>query len=143
MEDWWLRVSHNLAARLDGPLHFRFVLQPLMSIVIAIRDGLRDARNGDRAYLWSIVIDSDKRPASLRAGAKSVARLFVLAFGVDVIYQIAAFRKFYPTEALITALLLAAVPYVLLRGPVNRIGQNLWRQKSNVPPGALRPAKPS
>lgn len=143
MEDWWFRVSHNLAARLDGPLHFRFILQPLMSILIAIRDGLRDARNGDRAYLWSIFIDSDKRPALFGEGVKSVARLFILAFGVDVIYQIAAFRKFYPTEALVTALVLAVVPYVLLRGPVNRIGQNLSRQKSNTPPGALRPAKPS
>ena len=143
MEDWWFRVSHNLAARLDGPLHFRFILQPLMSILIATRDGLRDARNGDRAYLWSIFIDSHKRPALLRAGARSVARLFVLAFGVDVIYQIAAFRKFYPTEALVTALVLAVVPYVLLRGSVNRIGQNLSRQKSNAPPGALRPTKPS
>ena len=130
MEDWWLRVSHNLAARLDGPLHFRFILQPLMSILIAIRDGLRDARNGNRAYLWSIFIDSHQRPALLREGAKSVVRLFLLAFGVDVIYQIVAFRNFYPTEALVTALLLAAVPYVVLRGPVNRIGRNLTRKKA-------------
>ena len=123
MEHWWLRISHNLTARLDGPLHFRFILQPLMSVLLAIRDGLRDAGNGDRAYLWSIVADSDQRSALLRAGLKSVARLFLLAFGVDVIYQIVAFRKVYPSEALVTATLLAAVPYVLLRGPVNRIEQ--------------------
>src|SRR5689334_2179600 len=63
MEDLWLRVPHDLAARLDGPPHFRFILQPLMSILIATRDGLRDARNGDRAYLWSIFIDSHRRSA--------------------------------------------------------------------------------
>src|SRR5689334_2179604 len=66
----------------------------------------------------------------LKAGLKSVARLFLLALGVDEIYQIVALRKFYPTEALATAALLAIVPYVLLRGPVNRSGQLLSRQKS-------------
>ena len=129
MEDWWLRISHNLAARLDGPLHFRFILQPLMSILLAIRDGLRDADNGDRAYLWSVLTDRAQRPALLRAGLKSLARLLLLALGVDIIYQIVAFRKVYPSEALVTALLLAVVPYVVFRGPVNRIERLLFRQR--------------
>jgi len=30
-------------ARLTGPLNFRFVLQPLLAILLGIRDGLHDA----------------------------------------------------------------------------------------------------
>ena len=130
MEDWWIRISHNLAARLDGPLHFRFIMQPLMSILLAIRDGLRDARKGDPAYLCLIFTDRHRRLALLRAGSKSVGRLFLLAIGIDAIYQIIAFGTFYPGEALLTAALLAIVPYLLLRGPINRIGQFSCRQRS-------------
>jgi hypothetical protein len=40
---------------------------------------------------------------------------------MDVIYQIIAFRMFYPVEALILAILLAFVPYLLIRGLVVRV----------------------
>lgn len=35
------------------------------------------------------------------------------------------FRRIYPVEAIDVALLLAVVPYFLLRGPVNRIAR-VW-----------------
>ena len=148
MEDWWLRVSHNLNARLDGPLHFRFIMQPLMSIVLAVRDGLRDARKGDQAYLWFIFRDRHRRPELLRTGLKSIRRLFFLAIGVDTIYQVIAFRTFYPGEALLAAVLLAIVPYVLLRGPINRLEQLSSRHKVcrtkrvECPDLALKRSKP-
>jgi hypothetical protein len=35
--------------------------------------------------------------------------------------QFKVFRWFYPSQALLVALFLAVVPYLLLRGPANRI----------------------
>jgi hypothetical protein len=130
MDEWWLRASHNFAARLDGPFHLRFILQPLMSLVFAFRDGVRDARSGGPAYLWCVFTDSDRRPALLQSGWKSVGRIFLIALAIDVVYQIIALRTFYPGEALLTSVLLAVVPYALLRGPINRIARELFRARS-------------
>jgi hypothetical protein len=52
----------------------------------------------------------------------------MLAVGLDVIYQILAFRKFYPLETLLTASLLAIIPYIMLRGPINRFVRLLSRE---------------
>ena len=130
MDEWWLRAAHNLAARLDGPFHLRFILQPLMSLVFAFRDGVRDARNGDAAYLWCVFTDSSRRRALLQSGWKSVGRIFLLALAIDIVYQIIALRELYPGEALLTAVLLAVAPYALLRGPINRIARGLFRARS-------------
>jgi hypothetical protein len=129
MGEWWLRVSRNLVGQLDGPLHFRFILQPLMSILLATRDGIRDARGGDPAYLWSICTKRGHRLALLQKGWKAVSRVFLLAIGLDVIYQIIALPKFHPLEALLTAVLLAMVPYILFRGPIGRIVRLLIRER--------------
>ena len=56
----------------------------------------------------------------LKDGWKSVGKVFVLALILDVVYQIIVMRFVYPGEALITAVLLAIVPYLTLRGLVTR-----------------------
>ena len=125
MDEWWLRFAHNMAGRLDGPLHLRFILQPLMSGLFALRDGFHDAQRGEPAYFWSLFTDSGRRTARLKEGWRSIGRIFLLALAIDAIYQIIALRHFYAGEAVITALLLAIVPYILLRGPVNRVAMIL------------------
>ena len=47
--------------RLSGPLAFRFILQPIMSTALAVRDGVHDAHQGSPPYLWSIVFDSGSK----------------------------------------------------------------------------------
>jgi hypothetical protein len=47
---------------------------------------------------------------------------------MEVIYQWIVLRWFYPGEALTVALLLAVVPYLLLRGPINRLVRRLRRR---------------
>jgi hypothetical protein len=42
---------------------------------------------------------------------------------IDVVYQIIAHRWVYPGEAVLVAVILAIVPYLLIRGPVNRIAR--------------------
>ena len=45
---------------------------------------------------------------------------------MDVIYQFMVLKTFYPAEALIIALMLAFVPYLLIRGPVTRIARRWY-----------------
>jgi len=40
---------------------------------------------------------------------------------LDAVYQFITVKWFYPGEALVTTVLLALVPYLLLRGPFNRL----------------------
>lgn len=109
--------------RVGGPMTFRLIIQPLAAAILAIRAGLKDAREGHRAYLWGIFTDPVNRRELLREGWKDVAKVFVAAIVIDFVYQIVVLRWFYPGEALIVAAILALLPYVLIRGPVNRIAR--------------------
>ena len=40
---------------------------------------------------------------------------------MDFVYQLIVFRRIYPAEAIDVAILLAILPYFVLRGPVNPI----------------------
>ena len=133
MEDTIARVVHNLIGRLDGPLHFRIILQPIMAIVFAARDGIRDEQNGEPAYFWSLFTEPHLRSARLRNGWKSIARIFLLAVVLDSLYQLIVLHWFYPFETLIVAIILALLPYALLRGPVNRFMRTFSRpRRKNV-----------
>ena len=121
MEEFISRVLTGLSSRVGGPMTFRIILQPLMACLLATRAGLKDAREGRPPYFWTILTDSTQRVPLLREGWKAVARVFVLAVVMDVIYQWIVQRWIYPGETLIVAVALAVVPYLLLRGPINRI----------------------
>src|SRR4029078_7446617 len=111
------RIASDLLGRLEGPLSFRFVLQPLMATLYATRDGIQDARQGRAPYFWSILAGRSGRWALLREGEHAVARVIALGVVMDVIYQVIVFRWIYPFQLIVTVLLLAFVPYLLLRGP--------------------------
>jgi hypothetical protein len=51
----WQRIVENLLARLDGPLHFRFIVQPFTAIIFAVIGGIKDAKNGKPAYFWALL----------------------------------------------------------------------------------------
>lgn len=120
------RFWHDLVERPTGPMRFRFILQPAMAAIAAIHGGLKDARTGRSPYFWTIALNPRERVERLREGLTATARIILLGIIMDVIYQAVVFKTFYPGEALVVALLLAFVPYVLIRGPVTRIAR--WRR---------------
>ena len=121
MDEMLARFWEHLGGRIGGPLTFRLILQPVMAGALAIRAGLADARAGRPAYFWTILTDPAQRRELLREGWKAVAQVFVLAVVIDVVYQLIVFRWIYLGEVLLVAFLLACVPYLLIRGPANRI----------------------
>ena len=116
-----MRIWQNLIERPGGPMTFRIILQPVMATVAATLAGVREARAGRNPYFWSILRDPRQRGPRLQEGMVATARIILLGLVMDVIYQIVVFDTFHPGEAAIVALLLAFVPYLLLRGPVARI----------------------
>lgn len=126
MEELITRMLEHLHGRVGGPMTFRLILQPSMAALFAIQAGLQDGRAGRPAYGWAILTSPNHRRALLHEGWKAVAKIFVLAIIIDVAYQVMELHWFYPLETLIVAVLLAIVPYLLIRGPVGRITR-AWR----------------
>lgn len=121
MDEWLTRLWGDLAGRLTGPMTFRIVLQPVMASIMAVIDGMEDARCGRPAYFWTILTDVSDRARLLKEGLVRVFRVIVLGVAMDVIYQVIVFRRVHPVELIIVVLVLAFVPYLLVRGPVNRL----------------------
>jgi hypothetical protein len=121
------RVWENLLGRVHGRLTFRLILQPLVAAAIATRAGLRDARSGHPAYGWALLTNPVGRRELLREGWKEVARVFVFAVLVDLIYEVIVFRRIYPGESLIVAAILALLPYPLIRSCANLVISRLGR----------------
>jgi len=133
--DVFRRVWLNMVDRPGGPMTFRFILQPVMATVAAVLDGIKDARTGRSAYLWTMFTNPETIGARLSEGVIATSRIILLGIGMDVIYQLMLFGALHPGEAAIIAILLAFVPYVLLRGPASRIAR-WWIGQG--PAGAVR-----
>ena len=134
MEDTLMRILENLMDRVSGPMKFRLVLQPLMATIFAIKDGMKDAREGRPAYFWALFTDSGHRRDMLQNGWRSVGKIFILAMVLDAVYQYIELKWFYPGEAILVAFILAIVPYVLLRGPVNRLTPRKGKEENHGKP---------
>jgi len=57
----------------------------------------------------------------LREGWKAVARMIGLGVAMDLIYQVMVFRSVRLFQLVVIVLALAFLPYLVLRGPINRI----------------------
>jgi len=121
MEDLLTRAWEMLRGRTTGPLNLRLILQPTVAAILAIRAGRRDAREGRPPYLWSVFSNPAHRRDLLRQGWKDVGKVFAIALVLDVVYELIVYRRVYLGQALLVAAVLAIVPYLLIRGPVNRI----------------------
>jgi hypothetical protein len=125
MEEMFSRGWKELIARDSGLLHIRLILQPLVATLLAIRSGLRDARHGRPVFFWTVVRDPAQRRSLLRQLWTDVGKLFLVAAALDVIYQIIVLHWFYPVQTLIVAIVLAIIPYLVVRGLTNRIVTHL------------------
>jgi hypothetical protein len=123
------RIWHDLVERPDAPMRFRFILQPLMVAIVAIRHGLADARTGRSPYFWTMLGNPRERAQRLNEGLNATARIILLGLVMDAIYQFIVLEQFYPAEAVIVALLFAFIPYVIIRGPAARIARR-WHRAS-------------
>ena len=124
LDDTWLRLVDNLTDRVSGPMKFRLVLQPLVASSYAVMAGIKDAKAGKPAYFWAMLTDKANRLDMAKDGWKGIGKVFALALVLDVVYQVVVLHFVYIGEAILVAIVLALLPYLVLRGLVNR----LWRK---------------
>ena len=121
MDDVLTRFAEGVTARISGPMKFRLLLQPAMAAFFAIRAGLADARRGSSPYLSTFFSDPAERAELVENAWKDIGKVFILAVVLDAVYQFIVSRWIYPGEAILVAVILALVPYLILRGTVTRI----------------------
>ena len=106
---------------LSGPGNLRFVLQPLIAILLAIRDGRNDAKSGTPAFLAEMVSGSGPRGATLKVSIKATLMPFSVAVILDSILQIIIFDVWRLQCALVVGLFLVGIPYVVVRSISNSL----------------------
>ena len=133
--DFLTRFWTDLVGRADGPMSFRFFLQPTMALITAAIDGVRDARSGKPPYAWLMAHSAEpERRAKWREGVTATARILLLGVVMDVIYQWRVFGGFrYPVETIVIATLLAFVPYLIFRGPIARWQRRRLAKQGKAP----------
>jgi hypothetical protein len=134
--EMFVRGWDNFLARPTGSLNLRFILQPTIATIIAMRAGLKDAREGRPAYLWAAFTNPAYRWQLFHGGWKDMRTPFLVAATLDAIYQLIVHKFIYPLELLFTATLLALVPYFVLRGPANRIARRLIKRNDATEAGS-------
>ncbi len=125
MDDVLARIVDDMMARVSGPMKFRLVLQPIMAAVLAVIAGLKDAKMGRPPYFWALFTQPAHRMEMIKDGWKQISRIFIFAVVMDVAYQYMVIRFVYPGEVIIVAIVLAILPYLILRGLVNRIASRM------------------
>ena len=84
---------------------------------------------GRAPYFWTLLTNPSERGGRLQRRIDLHSAGHFVGLCMDMIYQVIVLKTFYPGEAVIVALVLAFIPYLLLRGPIARIARR-WRAKA-------------
>jgi hypothetical protein len=121
MEDFFAKMWEHLLGRLDGPLWIRIAIQPVLSSIIGFSTGVNDARAGRPPFVWTLLTKHLHRRELLKDAWRAMARIFIAATIIDVIYQVVVLRWIHPVQSLLVATVLTLVPYTLVRSATTQI----------------------
>ena len=110
----------DIAPRLTGPGRLRFLLQPVVALLLGVRDGRVDLRAGREPYIWALVTGRGARRELLRSAFASISNVVLAAILCDAIAQWLLFRVVSPGAALVIGPVLICAPYALARALANR-----------------------
>lgn len=121
MEEFLNKLAELILGRVEGPLHFRLLVQPAVAVLLAVKAGRADAAEGKPPYFWSLFTEPEGRARRLQEGWKSISKVFLLAVALDLVYQYLEMPRIRLFGAIIVATTLAIIPYLLIRGLVTRL----------------------
>jgi hypothetical protein len=119
----------ELPQRFTGPGRFRFLLQPILAIVLGVRGGLVDAKAGHAPFLAGLLLDAARRKELLRSGIAAVSTLLAMGIIMDVVFQFVLYRSVHPGAAVLVGPLFICVPYSLARATTTRVAGWLRRER--------------
>ena len=121
-------MPETLEAMLGGPGRMRFVLQPLVAIILGVRDGRADAAAGRPPYVVAVLFADEGRREGLVSALRTLTKPLLVAVVLDAVLQYVIFSSIRLWQALAVGTTLIALPYVLARGITNRYVQRRARR---------------
>jgi hypothetical protein len=115
----------ELPRRFTGPGRLRFILQPMVAIVLGIRGGLADAKAGNPPYLYGLLFGTGRRRELLRSGVAAIRNLVALGIIMDIVFQLVLYRSVHPGAALLVGPILICFPYALSRALTTRVARGM------------------
>lgn len=125
----------DLVRGLSGKGQFRLFLQPAMALVLGIRLGIADAKEGQEPFFLRLFHARGRRASLLEQTLTDVALPLCVALGMDAVLQYLTFGRIRPLGALVVGALLVWLPFTLSRALTNR----LWHQLPTHRHGAQQP----
>ena len=113
----------DLPRRLTGPGRFRFVMQPLVAILLGVRAGRADARAGRPPYLLAVIAHPEHRRHVLAETARELANLVMVGILLDVVSQWLILGVAHPAAGLVVGPVLITLPYAIARAGTNRVAR--------------------
>lgn len=112
----------------SGQGQFRLLLLPAMALSLGIRAGIADAREGTLPFARRVRGGHEPRALLLKDSLMRALNPLALAFVLDVILQRLTLGYVRPLAAIIVATILVWIPFVIVRGMMNRF----WRRAHHV-----------
>lgn len=120
MIQWFDQWARGIVTMAGGPAHLRFILQPVVALLLGLRDGRLDARAGTAPFLWNLLFVPSQRRASWRSAVGALWKPFLVATVMDAFLQMLILRTLHPGQAALTGCLLVGLPYAVTRALTNR-----------------------
>jgi hypothetical protein len=111
----------TIGRSLSGRGQFRLILQPAMAVILGIRVGLHDARQGHPPFIRRLLTTSAQRWTLFKRSVREAALPLVLALVMDSVLQYLTLRRVRPVAAVLVGGLLVWLPFVVTRAFANRI----------------------
>lgn len=120
----------DLPQRFSGPGRLRFILQPLVAIVLGVRCGLADAKSGQSPFIYALLFHADKRKELLRSGMAAIGHVLAIGILLDAVAQLLIYKQIHPGAALVIGPALVFAPYAMARGLTLRLARRLQAPRS-------------
>ena len=118
----------ELPQRLSGSGRLRFILQPLLAILLGVRGGLADAKAGNPLFLFGLLFVGGQRRGLLRSAVEAIGMMLAIGIILDIVFQLVLYWEVHPGAALLIALILICIPYALSRALTNRLARGLGKK---------------
>ena len=124
----------ELPQRFTGPGRLRFILQPMIAIVLGIRGGLADAKAGKPPYLLGL-LHAGRRRELLRSAVAAMAairNLLAAAIVLDIVFQLILYHSVHPGAALVVGPILICIPYMVSRPLTTRLARGMGKRSDET-----------
>src|SRR6185295_20358983 len=114
----------HLMRDLSGKGQFRLILQPAMAILLGIRLGMADAKEGRKPFGLRLFTERHQHWALLKQSLSDAVLPLCFALVLDSILQYLTLGSVRPLGAVVVGGLLVWLPFIAARGFTNRF----WRR---------------